>query len=426
MPHFLSLRARRALLATMVVALGACDDRVDSHALSSPLRPQDDQRQLAPSVTFAIAGLSLPSTTIVIDGPLVSYTTTIFSSTQSFKGLSVRAFLVQQQVRHAVGDQGIPCGFGSSTCTYTNPVQTSGAVPGDAQFELQLLDASGVVVSTADVRVTLVARQTISALTLSSTTLVLGGPDTSFGATLQNSGPSVAGAAIQGWIVQSGANNARRAAGGSAVQCGSGSGVLPSGTCTMAGAIAASNSGAGTGTLIPGAATFELDLTVNGIVVAQSTVAVSITARATITGLSLGATASDTLLLEGSSAPFTATLRNPASSLSGISIQGFVTQGTARRFVGGTLITCGSVAGVLPSGSCAVASQLAASNNTAGFGTLVTGAATFELQLVDSTGTVLGTANIPLYVIDGPLESGPPSSNTDRIAGTKRGRIGTP
>jgi hypothetical protein len=421
----LSLRARSAVLAAMAVTLSACDDHGNPNAPSSRLGPQDVQTQLAASESFAIANLTLSSKTVVIDGPLVTYTATIFSSTKSFKGLTVRAYLVQQQVRHAVGDQGVPCGFGSSTCTYTNPLQTSGVVPGSAQFELQLLNASGVV-STSDVGVTLVAPQTISALTLGSTNLVLGGPDTSFSATLQNFGPPISGAAIQGWLVQSGTNNARRAAGGSVVQCGSGSGVLPNGACTLSSSIVASNAGAGTGTLIPGPAMFELDLTVNGIVRAETTMVVSIRAGATITGLTLGAMTSDTLLLEGSSARFTATLQNPGSSLSGISIQGFVTQGTARRFAGGALISCGSGAGVLPSGSCTVASQLAASNNTAGSGTLVTGGATFELQLVDAIGTVLGTANIPLYVIDGPLESGPPSSNTDRIVGTKRGRVRTP
>jgi hypothetical protein len=426
MHHFPSLGARRVLLAAMAVTLGACDDRVDPHALSSPLRPQDDQHQLAASGTFVISDLSLSSKTVVIDGPLVTYTTTLFSSTASFRGLTVRAYFVQQQVRHAVGDQGVPCAFGSLTCTYTNSVQASGLLPGGAQFELQLLDASGVVVSTRAVGVSLAAGQSISALHLASTDLVLEGPNTSYSATLQNSGPALSGAAVQGWLIQSGANNARRAAGESVVQCGSGSGVLPNGACALSSSIVASNTGAGTGTLVPGPAVFELDLTVNGIVRAETTMVISIRGGATITGLTLGAMTSDTLLLEGSSAPYVATVQNLGSSLSGISIQSFVTQGTARRFAGGTLITCGSSAGVLPSGSCTLASRLAASNNTAGAGTLVTGDATFELQLVDAIGTVLGTASIPIYIIDGPLESGPPGSNSDRIVGTKRGRIGAP
>jgi hypothetical protein len=165
---------------------------------------------------------------------------------------------------------------------------------------------------------------------------------------------------------------------------------------------------------------------VNGTVVSQQTVPVTIVSGATITGLSLAAATSDTLLLEDSSAPYTATLQNIGSSVSGISIEGFVTQGTARRFAGGTPVSCGSGSGVLPSGACTVAFQLAASNNTAGAGTLVTGAATFELQLVDASGAVLNTATIPLYVVDGPLESPPVGPGTDGIVVAKKPRIQSP
>jgi hypothetical protein len=421
-----SLRARSVVLAALVLALSACDDHLDPNSPSPRARPQDVQAQLDTSSSLVITDLSLSSKTIVIGGPLETYTTTIFSSTKSFSGLTVRAYFVQNQIRHQVGDQGIPCAFGSPTCTYTNPIQTPGVVPGPAQFELQLLDASGVVRSTRDVGVTLVARQTINSVNLRSNSLVVGGPLVSDSITLLNQAPSVSGVAIQGWLVQSGANIARRATGGSAVQCGSGSGILPNGVCTLSSVIAASNTSAGTGTLIPGAAIFELDLTVNGTVVSQQTVPVSIASGATITGLSLAAATSDTVLLEGSSAPYTATLKNIGSSLSGISIQGWITQGTARRFAGGTLVSCGIGSGVLPNGSCTVSFQLAASNNTAGSGTLSTGTATFELQLVDGTGTVLSSATIPLYVVDGPLESPPVGPGADRIIGTKKTRPPTP
>jgi hypothetical protein len=299
-------------------------------------------------------------------------------------------------------------------------------LPGPAIFELQLVDEYGRVLSTRDIGVTLVAGQTISALNLSSTSLVVGGASTSYSATLQNPAPSLSGVAIQGWLVQSGTNNARRATGESMVQCGSGSGILPNGSCTLSGVLVPSNTSAGTGTLIPGSATFELDLTVNGIVFAQKSVPVSIKSVATITALSLAPATSDTVLLEGSTAPYTATLQNIGSSLSGISMQGWVTQGTARRFAGEAPVSCGSGSGVLPNGSCTLSSQLAASNNTAGAGTLITGVATFELQLVDGLGTVLSTATIPLYVIDGPLESPPVGPSTDGIFVTKKARIPSP
>jgi hypothetical protein len=427
MLSFASFRARGAVFAAIVVALTACDDHLDPNSPSPRARLQDVQTQADTSSSFYISEVSLSGKTVVIAGPPATYTATVVSLTQSFKGLTVRASFIQQRVPHLVGDQGLPCASGSSTCTYTSSIQTpAGLVPGGAIFELQLLDASGVVLSTRDVGVTLAAGQTISALTLSSTSLVVGGLGTSYSTTLQNPDSSLAGVAIQGWLVQSGANNARRAAGGTAVQCGSGSGVLPNGACTLSSVIVASNSTAGTGTLIPGSATFELDLVVNGIVIAQKTAAVSIVAGVSITGLILAPTTSDTLLLEGSGAGYTTTLRNIGSSLSGISIQGWISQGTARRFAGGTPVSCGSSSGVLPNGSCTISSQLAASNNTAGAGTLSTGAATFELQLVDGTGSVLGTATFALYLIDGPLESPPVGPGTNGIVVAKKPRIALP
>jgi hypothetical protein len=426
MQPFASFRARGALLAAIAVALSACDDPGNPNAPSSRARPQDVQKSLITSASIAITDLSLSSKTIVINGPIVTYTTTISSSTQSFRGLTVRAYFVQNHVRIQVGDQGLPCAFGTVNCTYTNPIQTPGVVPGPAQFELQLLDANGVVQSTRDVGVSLAAGQTINSVILRSNSLVVGGPVVSDSITLVNQQPSVSGVAIQGWLIQSGTNNARRATGGSAVQCGSGSGILPNGFCSMFSVIAASNTSAGTGTLIPGAATFELDLSVNGTVVSQQTVPVTIVSGATITGLSLAAATSDTLLLEDSSAPYTATLQNIGSSVSGISIEGFVTQGTARRFAGGTPVSCGGTSGVLPNGSCTVSSQLSATNNTAGVGTLSTGAATFKLQLVDGSGAVLSTATIPLYIIDGPLESPPVGPGADGVVVAKKPRIPSP
>jgi hypothetical protein len=232
---------------------------------------------------------------------------------------------------------------------------------------------------------------------LSSTSIVVDGPNTPFTLTLVSQTAAVSGVVIQGSLVQSGVNSARRDAGAQVIECGAGAGVLPNGACTVASMVVASNTSPGTGTLIAGPATFQVDLVVNGHVIATQTVPVSIVSGATITGLRLDAT-SDTLLLEGAAAPYTASLQNVASTVSGISVQGFVVQGTARRFAGGTFVSCGATLGVLPTGKCTMAFQFSASNNTAGTGTLVTGPASFELQLVDGTGKVLSTAAVPIHV----------------------------
>jgi hypothetical protein len=345
-------RARRATIAALVLAFTACDNQINPTSPAPHTRQQDIQTQVDTTFTFSISDVSLSSKTVVIDGSPVAYTTTVVSLTQSYKGLSVRSFFVQQQVRHQVGDQGVPCAFGSSTCTYTNSVQATGLVPGAALFEQQLVDPSGVVVSTRDVGVTLVSGVTISGLIPTSANLVVGGPLSSYGATIQNPGSAVSGVAVQGWIIQSGANSARRAAGGQQVVCGSGSGVLPTGKCSTFGIIVASNSTSGTGTLVPGPATFELDLIVNGAVVSQTTAGATIVTGATIASLTMTSATSDTLLLEASGASFTTTLKNVGSNLSGLSVEGWINQGTARRLAVGTLVSCGNTVGVLPNGSC--------------------------------------------------------------------------
>lgn len=433
MHRFVSSRSASAMLAAAIIAaaLAACDNTLNSGTTSPDGRRRDAVAQFDTSNSWAITDVSLSSKTLVLAGPLVGYTATVVSSLARFDGLSVHAYIVQQNVRHAVGEQTLPCGVGTTSCTFTGTITASGAsglLPGAAIFELQLIDAQGALLSTRDVGMTLVSTQSISALNLSSDSIVLGGPFTSYKATLQNPDSTLSGVVIQGWIVQTGANVARRAAGGVAVQCGSATGVLPTGTCTLSSVLVASNSTAGSGTLVLGAAIFELDLMVNGTVVARRTVPVVLTSGATIAGLSLSFGISDTLLLESPSVPYFAMLRNVGTSLSGISLEGWVLQGTARRFAGGTPVVCGSGPGVLPNGTCSIQSQLRATNNTSGTGTLSTGAAIFELRLVDASGAVLSSAILPLYLIDGPLESPPPGpgADADRTGGTKGPRVARP
>jgi len=163
-------------------------------------------------------------------------------------------------------------------------------------------------------------------------------------------------------------------------------------------------------------------------VLAQRTVPVVLTSGASIAGLSLSFGTTDTLLLESPSVPYFATLRNVGAKLSGISLEGWVSQGTTRRFAGGTPVDCGGGSGVLPNGTCSIQSQFVATNNTSGTGTLTTGAATFELRLVDASGAVLSTATLPLYLIDGPLQSPPPGpgADADKTGGTKGIRVARP
>lgn len=408
------------MVAELVLGLAACDHAVDPNAPPPYVESRGTENALASHESFIITGVSLSSTTLVLNGPSVTYTVSVFSSVDSFKGMGLSVSFIQQQVRHAIRTQGVPCGSGSSSCTITNSVEATGLLTGPAIFEVQFLAASGVVLNTQDVAVNIAPGQTIRALGVNPASVVLGGLPGSYTATLQNQAASISGVDVQGWLSQSGTNTARRAAGGASVQCGSGSGVLPTGTCTVSNAITASNRAEGAGTLEPGPAMFELDLRVNGILVSLDSVPVTLISSAMITSAALTPTASDTILLE-SSTSFNAALRNVGSSMTGISIQGWVTQGTTRRFAGGSLISCGGGAGALPNGTCSVSSIATVTDNSAGEGTLVTGAADLELQLVDASGTVLSTARIPLSLIDGPLESGPPGPSSNSVVRRKPG-----
>lgn len=87
----------------------------------------------------------------------------------------------------------------------------------------------------------------------SAPTLVIGGPAIAYDALISNRTASTrTNLDTQGWILQPGAN---RAAGGQLLSCGQALGVLPPGQCLRVGnGLSASNTNAGTGTLVPGPA----------------------------------------------------------------------------------------------------------------------------------------------------------------------------
>jgi len=101
----------------------------------------------------------------------------------------------------------------------------------------------------------------ISSVNLSSTTLNIGGPNVPYTATLFNgTDTTVSSLFVQAYIDQGAAS---RAAGGSPdVNCGQTQGDLPPGSCVngVTFSVIASNSTAGTGTLVPGAATARFEL----------------------------------------------------------------------------------------------------------------------------------------------------------------------
>ena len=159
-----------------------------------------------------------------------------------------------------------------------NNAGTGLLVPGLTQVELNLTE-SGVVVATGpslsihiDSAATVVTGSGLSlSSSLSSTTpteVTLEGPSVPYAITLQNTGSALSGISIRTSVDQ---KTASRDAGTALVSCGSGLGVVPSGTCTFSFQMTASNTSAGSGTLLAGtSANLVLNVVdANGVVLTQ-------------------------------------------------------------------------------------------------------------------------------------------------------------
>ena len=134
---------------------------------------------------------------------------------------------------------------GISLASWVTPVVQSVSLPAHAQ-------ASPALPSIVDVL-------------LEISKLTIGGPSVPYAATLLNPGTGdLSVVVLQAFIQQPGAS---RAAGGFQVTCGAAIGVLPPGTCNTNFTLNASNTGAGSGTLIAGSATAVFELRLNGGVV---------------------------------------------------------------------------------------------------------------------------------------------------------------
>jgi hypothetical protein len=281
--------------------------------------------------------------------------------------------------------------------------------PGAASLELQLKQGETVLATTTTPgALTLVSNvpPSISALTVSAPCAFIGGATTPNSATVVNPGESRSNIALQGWITQ---GAARREAGGANVSCGAEAGVLPSGTFTIPGSISTSNTRGGTGTLVPGAATFELQLLENGTVLGTRTIAISL--QPATPGIAALSSSTGVILIGGPVGSYAATLRNPGTNLSNVVLQGFLIQGSTRHAAGGTVVIAGAGNGVLPTGFCNVAFSISASNTVGGTGTLVTGPATFELQMT-MNGSLLELKTITV-MLDGPgIDESPPADPT--------------
>jgi hypothetical protein len=346
-------RPLRLIVAGALVAAGACGEHRQPTA---PLVPSD-----APSEANAGGGsqvkvkkFQLSSNTLRIDGPGVTATVEIGNPGVAIQsGISVRGEIAQPAARRRAFDVPTQClpgddpGFLSTgSCSMNIPATASntaagvGALaPGSAEFIVRVLQTTGgteVELATKSTTVNLVATPSITSLTLASTTLAIDGPGTTWTATLQNPAKSLQGVLLQGYIVQTTTTGTtRRAAGGLQVSCGSATGVLSPGTCTINFGTSASNAGSGNGTLTPGAATFELNMIQSGnpsTTLDVKTVPITLVSSSpVISSLSLDAT---TLVIGGSSVDYTVQLQNAGFPQTPVSLQGEIVQGECQKGCG--------------------------------------------------------------------------------------------
>jgi hypothetical protein len=239
----------------------------------------------------------------------------------------------------------------------------------------------------------------VKTLQLGSNTLRIDGPSASGNVSIGNSGLAIpANVVVKAELTQGAVS---REAMNTPAQCSpapADAGKLPTGTCDMTFNAAASNSAPGAGTLVAGSATFTLHVIqtsdAGDTELASKSVLVNL-----VPAPSMSVTIAPTVvLIDGAAATATAVIQNPANSLQGMLVQGWIVQGAApnqtRRPTGGSLVTCGSNAGVLPPGTCTMTIPVSASNVGPGTGLFAAGAATFELELVQSSGSVNTTLDV--------------------------------
>lgn len=389
-----SSRACRPALSLALVALSACGDHlIPTDAAADPrahavIGPGGDDPP--PNDPPQITALSANPSTLLIEGSSASFSATLVNPGEYRYDVSVQGLIRQGTTRREAVYTALSCGSGqgvlpTGTCTVSGAFTASNSkagigtlIAGSATFELKLYDQYGTGLATRSVAVTLVA-PTFTTLIPSSTTLAIDGASVSYTATLQNPGPSVSGVATKVYVRQ---GSARREAGSATVSCGSGQGVLPTGTCTVSGMAVASNGG--TQTLVAGPASFDIQLTgASGAVLATRSVVVTLVGPA-FTALNLSST---TFLIDSSTVQYTATIENPGASRTGVAVQGWINQtrndgAVVNHAAGGVVVSCGTALGELPPGICAVSFAAGASNSPqVGSGTLQAGPATLVLEL---------------------------------------------
>lgn len=370
-------------------------------------------------IPLGISSLTLSSTTLVIEGAADGWTATINNPGSALHGVVLQGYITQGSTQRAAGGAQLNCGGGlgvlpTGVCTFTFAASASNAnagtgtlVPGAATFQLQLIQSGtpSTVIDTKTVAVTLVSLKhvTITSVTVNPQNFAIDGPPTSVTVVLSNpTGAAVTGLRLAELITQT-FGPASRAAGGASLSCGAGDGVMPTGDCTMTISASASNSAAGTGTLIAQLAYLEVDLvqsTAGGDVTVDSkSVPVGLLPppKPVITDATLG---SQYAVLGGPNLTYSVSISNQnINTFTSVNVRVRLLQNGVQFLITGGPVQCGSGAGVLPTGSCTVTGSLGIPASVSG---LALGDATIEVDLLQDTGlsrTPYDSRSIPITVV---------------------------
>ena len=365
--------------------------------------------------------LTLGVTKIVIDGYSVDYTAELQNAGAPVSGLNLIGRLEQDQgagtVVHGLSGRIIDCGAGpgvlpttgSTSCFVQGafafaPDPSAGALqlgPARVVFDLYTQVAGQpFVYGQQTVNVTLIpAGIRIESMTFASTDVPLEGGVLG-SATIYNPGAgNLTLVIVQGYIRQ---GSADKGASGREVTCGPASGTLPEGECVQPIDMVASNSSGGTGTLLPGSATYVMELLhydgVTTTVLDTKSIPINLVATRPII-LNI---APETILFEigGASVNYTATLLNPTSvPLTGVGIQAYIDQGTSSMPASGKVLDCTITNGLMPAGNCVVSASAHAVNQDPGVGALVPGLALLRIELWQGTGS-LHTFVVPITLTE--------------------------
>ena len=409
--------------ATLLVAVGCTDSTLSTPPMAvrtAAVNPGGGGGGGGGQRRLSIVAVHLATSSLAIGGASVSYTVTVENKGNSVPDVSLQGAIVQGTVTHPAGGfvancPPSPTGVvpkGSCQMTFmATASNASGAgtlVAGSANFVLTMSIGAGgtsTVIDQASTPVTLVAGPVeITNLTLSTTTLAIGGANVPYNVTISNPNSQLSEVFIQGEMIQNG-NVA--GAGGSDVLCppSSADAVLPTGACTMAFTAAASNQSYNPAPLMPGTATFKLTLYrgfTSPVVLDTKSVDVTLVAGPPeITSVIFFDPNNNVLLSTTTGTDYNVTLVNSGTAMTGMTLRGRVEQTlngvTSIRNVSDIPLACPSNAsGTLPNGVCTFQVTAIVSNSADGTGPDLTPEqdATYVVTLYQNGVAVATTARV--------------------------------